>query len=452
MLRALLSKIGLDKSIAFTASARIVHAGGNLIIVLFIAKSLTPEEQGFYFTFFSVLSMQVFFELGLNGIMTQFVAHEASLLKWKENQYVGSEHNKSRLASLLHFTLKWYSVIAAVLLVVLIVVGFVFFNEYDKSGGAVSWRLPWLILCFSTAANVLIAPLFCILEGLGFVKDVAKYRFYQQILSLLLVCAFLILGAKLLVAAVSSLTWVFVGLIALGGKKLGGKLRYIYKIRIKDSVLYKTEIFPFQWKIALSWISGYFIFQLFNPILFATEGAVVAGQMGMTIAALTAIQSLALSWTSTKVPRYSGYIANKQYVELDTLFNKTIKQAAFITASLEIVFILVISLIRYYELDFGIVYLGDRFLTIIPLLFMALATLMNVTVNAWATYLRCHKQEPFLANSVVGGITCALSTVILGNLFGVIGMTVGYCIITCLLAIWGYNIFKTKKGLWHINQ
>ena len=37
---------------------------------------------------------------------------------------------------------------------------------------------------------------------------------------------------------------------------------------------------------------GYFIFQLFNPVLFATEGAVVAGQMGMTLAALNGIKHL----------------------------------------------------------------------------------------------------------------------------------------------------------------
>lgn len=35
-------------------------------------------------------------------------------------------------------------------------------------------------------------------------------------------------------------------------------------------VSWKTEIWPLQWRIALSWLSGYFIFQLFTPILFIT--------------------------------------------------------------------------------------------------------------------------------------------------------------------------------------
>ena len=55
------------------------------------------------------------------------------------------------------------------------------------------------------------------------------------------------------------------------------------------------EIFPFQWKIALSWISGYLIFQLFNPVLFATEGSKIAGQMGMTMVAISGISSISIS-------------------------------------------------------------------------------------------------------------------------------------------------------------
>ena len=38
-----------------------------------------------------------------------------------------------------------------------------------------------------------------------------------------------------------------------------------------------------QWKIAISWTSGYLAFQLFTPLLFRYQNATVAGQMGMTI-------------------------------------------------------------------------------------------------------------------------------------------------------------------------
>ena len=74
---------------------------------------------------------------------------------------------------------------------------------------------------------------------------------------------------------------------------------------------------------------------------------------------------------------------------------------------------------------------------------------INQFVNSWATYLRCHKQEPFLINSICGGIACCLSTFILGNYFGLYGITIGYCFITMAFMPWGYWIYKTKKTEWH---
>ena len=74
----------------------------------------------------------------------------------------------------------------------------------------------------------------------------------------------------------------------------------IWKLQSSYTVSYKNEIFPLQWKVALSWVSGYFIYQLFNPILFQYVGAEVAGQMGMTMQVVNAIQAFAFSWMSTK--------------------------------------------------------------------------------------------------------------------------------------------------------
>ena len=216
-----------------------------------------------------------------------------------------------------------------------------------------------------------------------------------------------------------------------------------------EKVSYIKEIFPFQWKIALSWISGYFIFQLFNPVLFATDGAVVAGQMGMTLAALTGIQALSYSWTSTKVPTYSGMIAMKRYSELDQLFGRTLRQSVFINACCLALFFAVVFSIRQFHITVFDLYLGDRFLPALPLLLMMIPEFINQYISAWGTYLRCHKQEPYLINSVVTGILCCLSTVGLGHLFGVMGITSGYCLITVAITPWAYHIYTSKKKQWH---
>lgn len=449
LLHKLAYKIGIDKAIFFTSLARIIQAAGGVISILFVARYLTGEEQGFYYTFGSIVAIQIFFELGLNGIITQYVAHEVSFLHWDSKLIlVGEQKYLSRLSSLLHFCVRWYLAFAGALLVTLILVGFIFFGKYGTHED-ISWRIPWILLAVGTALNLLLAPILAFIEGLGKVKEVAKIRLYQQSFCLLVVWSGLFLGAKLYVSGLNCLVAVVLisSIICLGDfRKL---LLNIWRVRLTDKVNYRKEIFPYQWKIALSWVSGYFIFQLFNPVLFATEGAVVAGQMGMTLAALNGIQSLSLSWISTKIPLFSGLIAQKNYLQLDTIFNRTLKQSAGINGGLLLIMLLGIFLIRHYDIVIGGMDLGSRFLSYIPMVLLMIPLFINQFVNAWATYLRCHKQEPFLINSIVGGILCCLSTVLLGKYFGVWGITGGYCFITFILSFWGHWIFVTKKKEWH---
>lgn len=449
LLRQLASKIGIDKAIFFTSLARIIQAAGGVISILFVARYLTGEEQGFYYTFGSIVAIQIFFELGLNGIITQYVAHEVSFLRWDSKLVlVGEQKYLSRLSSLLHFCVKWYLAFAGALLATLILVGFVFFGKYGNHED-ISWRIPWILLAVGTALNLLLAPVLAFIEGLGKVKEVAKIRLYQQTIGLLIVWTGLALGAKLYVSGLNCLVAVslIASILCFGNfRKL---LTYIWRIRLTDKVNYRREIFPYQWKIALSWVSGYFIFQLFNPVLFATEGAVVAGQMGMTLAALNGIQSLSLSWITTKVPLFSGLIAQRNYTQLDKIFNLTLKQSVSINGLFLLVMLLGIFIIRHFHIVIGGMDLGNRFLPYLPMILMMIPLFVNQFVNSWATYLRCHKQEPFLVNSIVAGILCCLSTVLLGKYFGVLGITGGYCFITCAMSFWGRWIFVTKKREWH---
>ena len=216
-----------------------------------------------------------------------------------------------------------------------------------------------------------------------------------------------------------------------------------------EKVLYMKEIFPYQWRIALSWVSGYFIFQLFNPVLFATEGAKIAGQMGMTLTALNGIQSLTQSWINTKVPKMSGLIAQKDYKNLDSLFAKTMKQMLLIGTLAILCFVTVIYLIQSQGITFLGMDIGIRFLPIIPLSLMAWSSWTMVPISPWATYLRCHKKEPLLINSVVMGILCCLSTVTLGYKYGLYGITIGFAALRIISLSWIYHTYKTKKREWH---
>ncbi len=445
-------KIGIDEAIAYSIVARLIQAGGTLITLIFIAKFLTKVEQGYYYTFGSILAIQIFFELGLSNIITQFVAHENANLIWSNQIYfTGNEASSSRLSSLLRFTVKWFSAISLVLFIGLLITGYLFFGEFGKNHLVANWKIPWVILSISTSLSLLVSPILAFFEGLGKVKEVAKIRMVQLIVQLSLTILLFSTGFKLYSAPIAALVAFAIAPIWI---LLGSKIKMLQFIWIKNGVWkvnYQSEIFPFQWKIALSWISGYFIFQLFNPVLFATEGPVVAGQMGMTLTALNGVMSVSMSWMNTKIPLYSGLISLKNYEKLDFVFNKALAQSLLLNAFGLISLLIIIFMLPYLDLNIGESNFGDRFLPFIPTCFIAIPVLFNHIVFSWATYLRCHKKEPMLLQSVVMGFLCSISTIFFGHYFGVLGITSGYLFLNIIGFFWAQFIFSEKKKKWHKN-
>lgn len=443
-------KLGVDKAIFFTLLSRGLQISTALFTVFFIAKNLSPEEQGFYYTFGSIVALQVFFELGLTSIITQFVAHEASHLKLNaECRMEGDASYRSRLSSLLKFCAKWYLVVAALVFLFLGIFGSVFFAKYSEEHRNIEWFLPWVLLAVGTAFNLLLSPITAFIEGLGKVKEVAQLRLVQQVVHPIVVWGGLTIGGKLFVSGADAFIRVFVVAVILIKSPFFKILKNIWKDSGAEKVLYMKEVFSYQWRIALSWVSGYFIFQLFNPVLFATEGAKVAGQMGMTMAALNGIQSLTQSWINTKVPRMSGLIAQKDYKNLDMLFGKTLKQMLLIGTLAILSFVAVVYFVQSRNISFIGMDIGDRFLPAIPLCLMAWSSWTMVPIAPWATYLRCHKKEPLLLNSVVMGILCCFSTMFFGKFYGLYGVVIGFAVLRIVSLTWIYCTYRIKKREWH---
>jgi len=226
-----------------------------------------------------------------------------------------------------------------------------------------------------------------VLQGMNKVEELAKLTLIQQLTVMIVAWISLILGAGLYVAAVNSITSFIVLIFLYSRTKYPKLLLNTYKYKKNTSVSYKKEILPLQWKIAVSWISGYFIFQMFNPVIFAFEGPVAAGKMGMTLTLLNAILSFSLSWTTTKIPRWSILIANKDYIELDESISKVIRQSSIICIIIILLAIFILSGINYLGIQ-----IPERFMPVWVCTILCLTIPVNNIVNAWATYLRCHKK------------------------------------------------------------
>lgn len=448
-IKTLLLKLGIDKTVFYTVFSRGWQGITAFLTVGIIAFFLTSEEQGYYFTFSSLLAVQVFVELGLSYVLQQFAGHEKAHLEWtKTGKLLGNEKAKERLASLLKLTMKWYVVAALLILVFLLPIGYWFFSyNQSKNINSVVWRLPWLFLVITFSLQFILTPILSILEGCGKIQNVAKVRLAQDSLGNFLLwigfsCHFGLYAAPLLNLGrfIISASWLSTG----WRKNFFSDILTLLKSNIANQVDWRKEIFPFQWKIAVSWLSGYFIFQLFNPVLFAYHGAKVAGQMGLTLTVTNGIVTIAMAWINTKIPKFCEFIVKENYKNLDNLFFTTLWQSLFAVLVFASSFISTVFFVQYkgYEV-------GERFLPIIPLFFLFGNIIMNHVIFAMAVYLRAHKQEPLLLNSVVIAVLMSCSTYFFGKFYGALGVTSGYFAITLVSLCWCLSLFFIKRREWH---
>src|SRR5689334_17769121 len=77
--------LGLDRAVGFTVLARFWSSAAGLVTVALIARFLSPAEQGYYYTFGSLVAVQIIFELGFSFVILQMASHERARLSISED-------------------------------------------------------------------------------------------------------------------------------------------------------------------------------------------------------------------------------------------------------------------------------------------------------------------------------------------------------------------------------
>jgi O-antigen/teichoic acid export membrane protein len=437
--------LGLDRAIIFTVLARGWQSLAGLVTVALIAHFLSPAEQGYYYTFFSLVALQIVFELGFSFVIQQMASHERAMLTISPDyQISGDPVAHARLASVLQKSVRWYSAAAGLMAAFLICAGLYFFTAHQKGLVQVGWKAPWCCVALAATLTFQIDPLLAFLEGCGYVANVARLRLMQAATGSLLAWLALLSHHGLFAPAMMIVGTASTALVWLYRKRrfLLGLLRHHpgeHRIR------WGIEVWPFQWKIAVSWLSGYFIFQLFNPVLFAYKGPVVAGQMGMSLSLSTALQSIAISWVNTKSAPFGAMIARKNYAQLDHTFFRALRQSLGVCLTGALVFLAGAIWLNLEQIPFA-----HRLLSPLALALLFCATTVNIAVFSEALYLRAHKQEKFLLNSVLTAILVAASTLFFGRTYGATGVISGYLatLLVVGLGLGTFTFMKYRKA-WH---
>ena len=434
LIQKILDVAGLDFHVLLTIIFRGwgILAGGITLILLPIW--LGPTQQGYYYTFASLLALQVFFELGLNQVIIQLVSHEAAHLSFDNNGAMYGDANRiARLGGILVLVRRWYTIAALLFAVLASICGWFFFGRNGQTMPMNAWAPVWVLVVLLTAVNLFLSPQLAIIEGTGQVGQVARLRLIQSVVGYSLLWILLLLGAGLWVTVAVPLVSVVVTLFWL--RTTGGWLKRMPSAA--SAISWRRDVFPLQWRIAVSWACGYFIFNLFTPIVFSSLGPQEAGKLGMALSVFNAVTSLGVSWVNAKSPNFTMHISRGEFIDLNNIFKSVSVRSVFVTAVLGL---LVVGCV-FFAAHHGVIAV-KRIASTETLFWIACASVFNTGVYAAATYMRAHREEPMLPVSL---ITAALILgVILLTRDDVAHMMFGYAAIYGLFTL-PYSFILLKK-------
>ena len=143
--------------------------------------------------------------------------------------------------------------------------------------------------------------------------------------------------------------------------------------------------------------------------------------MGMSMSIAGYLWAMVLPWMSTKATPFGNLIARREFQALDMLFFRTLKQSLTVVAASAALCMAGIEVLQRAAPRFATRMLPPHLFAL-----LLLAAVSVFVVQSLAVYLRAHKREPFLWQSLlVAGLTSG-GAILLVPRWGLAGAAVTY--------------------------
>jgi len=443
----LLRRSGLNRPAFFSLVTRGVQSTTALVTIVFVGRFLTLESQGYYYAILSFVAFVMLGEFGLNYAVMQSASHEAAALTGDRAGPM-YEWVRTRLRALLLGAMRFTAYATSFAVVLVAAIGTRTFVGSRTSGlPSSTWVGPWVLAILAVAATQQLAPRFALLEGTGEVAAVWRFRLQQELAIAATLWTALALGFGLWSLGIAYAGRFVYSTVWLRSHSAAGLLRGLAHTDAGESPpsnYWRAEVWPFQWRIGLSVVSGYFIFQLLTPIVFALHGAHAAGQFGMTMAITNGLLTATTAWLNSQAPLYGRLIAQREYGELNREFGRAVGSSfvVVVAAALAVIGVVAVLAARQHPIS-------TRVLPPLPFALLMASTVINHLTFALAVYLRAHRKEPLLIPSVAGAILTALTVYVTARLGNLVWVTGSYLALTAVGGLVTLIIFVSRSRSWH---
>jgi hypothetical protein len=426
----------ISKDLVFTAMNQIWRILSGPVTLVLIPLFLTPEIQGYWFTIVSFSFLMIFADLGFSNIILQFAAHEFAYLKFdKDWKIYGEEEHLKKLASFFVFSLKW---MVFVIILAMPVISAISFFILTRKTTDIHWFIPWLIYLIASIFVFYNNIFLYFFEGCDLVWVSQRIRLFISIVLTFTMWGGLMLGLDLYALSVSLLVSALVNSIVIYNtfKRTIGQF-----MEISRTYRYSwgRSFFPLLRRYAISFTSGYFIFQIYTPLMFYYHGPIEAGKVGISIALWMAVYFISTVWITAVTPKINMHISRKERDILDRMFLRRILLSALTFLAGAGAFFVVFLLLK------GKLSILNRFADETSMFFLAAAWFLQTIVNSLAVYLRGHKEEPLVLPSLLSAVYITFTTVLCAKYLPSYLFFLGFLSCYIWSFPWILMIFMNKK-------
>ncbi len=410
--------------------ARIVQGAIMFVVGVLVIRNLSPDEQGYFFTFMSLGALLQMGDFGLSYA----VLHNAN--------HLSSVGQTARLPGLLSRAL-WLNCLTSSCLAIVVGVGGIRMfgaSQHISDPGGFLWYYPWIFFVCAVFLTQLMVPGIAFFEGGISAVAAWRFRFFQEALSGPVFIGFLLYGCGLWsLAAFWSIRFA-----------MSGIWLWVKKPQCSEAVSFTNqewhkEVWPFQWKMGLSALSGFLIFQAVNPIVLAEQGPKVAGQFGFSLAIMNMVLMVTTVWPLSKAAQYGYLISTTQFKELRRSFwQVTIRSSLFAGCSA-----VGVSLGLWWLIYMGISF-ADRLADLFTTSALMAAAVAHHVVYCFAVLLRAERREPLLWVSVIGGLVSVLAIWMTAHFGGSHDIAVTNLIFAGIGIPLVYIIFRRRVAFWKV--
>lgn len=346
---------------------------------------LSPVEQGVFFVYMSLGALLLLSDFGLAYASLQTASHLAV------------PDGEGKFA---RFRQKAHRLNLRILSIAVVLVGafgaLILSSRLNAEHPEMHWAASWAAFIFAVFLTQLLNLELTLIEGGKSPPLAWSIRFFQELVSGVVFIAALIGGAGLWSlaaywAARFAFTAIWLSTTRSGFAKPSGPADATFD--------WRKEVWPFQWKIGLSVLCGFLIFQAFNPIVLVEQGPIVAGQFGMSLALMNMLLIVTTVWPLSQAPRYGGLIRRERFEELRHAFWPMCIASSLVATLAALAVFLALMWATEHKLRYV-----DRFSdTVTTGILLATAVAHHLT-HCFSVILRAERRDPTLPFTVVGSV------------------------------------------------